>query len=141
MRVSKKKANLVDLRVGDRVRARRHALGMSQAELADSVCISIQQIRKYETGANRISASRLQDIAKVLNVLVSSFFEDAPEMLDSPLGGTGEDAAPGELADFLNNAEVLQFNRAFIKIRDAKVRRQLTGLVEALTDRTGSDPT
>lgn len=65
----------VDIEVGRRLRVFRHNKGMTQAELADKVGIRFQQIQKYETGANRVSASRLCDIAKVLEVPVASFFD------------------------------------------------------------------
>ena len=75
---NKKQPNPIDIHVGSRVRLRRMMLGMSQERLGESLGITFQQIQKYEKGTNRIGASRLQHIARVLSVPVSFFFEDAP---------------------------------------------------------------
>ena len=74
---NKKQPNPVDIHVGGRVRLRRMMLGMSQEKLGDHLGITFQQIQKYEKGTNRIGASRLQHIARVLTVPVAFFFEDA----------------------------------------------------------------
>ena len=74
----KKKPNPIDIHVGSRVRLRRTMQSMSQEKLGDSLGITFQQIQKYEKGANRIGASRLQNIATVLNTPIAFFFEDAP---------------------------------------------------------------
>jgi transcriptional regulator with XRE-family HTH domain len=106
-------------------------LGMSQEKLGEHLGITFQQIQKYEKGTNRIGASRLQHIARVLSVPVSFFFEDAP-------GGAAE---PGELAerqpahyvvDFLSSSEGIQLNKAFIRVKDAKVRRRIIALVRSI---------
>jgi transcriptional regulator with XRE-family HTH domain len=78
MKSSRKRPELVDIHVGSRVRSRRAQAGMSQEKLGDHLGITFQQIQKYEKGVNRVSASRLQQIARVLTVPVSYFFEDAP---------------------------------------------------------------
>src|SRR5436189_681918 len=75
-----RRANPVDVHVGSRVRLRRMMLGMSQEKLGESLGITFQQIQKYEKGTNRIGASRLQHIARVLTMPVSYFFEGAPGM-------------------------------------------------------------
>ena len=74
----KKKPNPIDVHVGSRVRLRRTMLGISQEKLGEHLGITFQQIQKYEKGANRIGASRLQEIARVLDTPVAFFFEDAP---------------------------------------------------------------
>src|SRR5690606_13936188 len=74
----KKSPNPIDIHVGSRVRLRRMMLGMSQEKLGEGLGITFQQIQKYEKGTNRIGASRLQHIARILSVPVSFFFEDAP---------------------------------------------------------------
>ena len=74
---NKKKPNPIDVHVGSRVRLRRNMLGMSQEKLGEALGITFQQIQKYEKGANRVGASRLQAIATVMNVPVSFFFEDS----------------------------------------------------------------
>ena len=129
---SKKKTNPIDTHVGTRVRLRRNMLGMSQEKLGESLGITFQQVQKYEKAANRVGASRLQAIATILGVPVSYFFEGAPEMPTPPRSGLGLDDSTSYLVDFLNSAEGLQLNRAFVRIADAKVRRSVVDLVKAL---------
>ena len=132
MTENKKKPNPIDIHVGSRVRLRRNMLGMSQEKLGESLGITFQQIQKYEKGTNRVGASRLQAIATILGVPVSFFFEDAPDMPTTLGGGFREDNATSYVVDFLNSAEGLQLNRAFVRIADAKVRRRVVDLVKAL---------
>ena len=128
---NKKKPNPIDIHVGSRVRLRRNMLGMSQERLGEHLGITFQQIQKYEKGTNRVGASRLQAISSILGVPVSYFFEDAPG-LDTNKAGFAEDSSGAYVADFINTAEGLQLNRAFVKISDAKVRRRLLDLVKSL---------
>lgn len=127
---TKKKPNPIDTHVGSRIRLRRNMLGLSQEKLGESLGITFQQIQKYEKGTNRVGASRLQAISSVLGVPVAFFFEDAPGEV-AP-GGFAESQATDFVVDFLGSAEGLQLNRAFVKIRDAKVRRKVVDLVKAL---------
>ncbi|KQT43119.1 Cro/Cl family transcriptional regulator [Aureimonas sp. Leaf454] len=128
---SKKKANPVDIHVGSRVRLRRTMLGMSQEKLGEALGITFQQIQKYEKGSNRIGASRLQRICEVMKVPVSFFFEDAPG--GSPnANGFDEATGPDYVVDFLSTPEGLQLNRAFVRVRDAKVRKRIIDLVRSL---------
>ncbi len=131
---NKKKPNPIDTHVGSRVRLRRNMLGMSQEKLGDALGITFQQIQKYEKGANRVGASRLQAIANVLNVPVSFFFDDAPGEAGAVNRGLGEENSTTYVVDFLNSTEGLQLNRAFVKITDAKVRRKIIDLVKSLSD-------
>ena len=107
---------------------------MSQEKLGESLGITFQQIQKYEKGTNRIGASRLQHIARVLSVPVSYFFEDAP----APAGeegqetGVSEPASASYVVDFLSSSEGLQLNRAFVRVKDAKLRRRILDLVKAV---------
>lgn len=133
---NKKKPNPIDVHVGSRVRLRRNMLGMSQEKLGEALGITFQQIQKYEKGANRVGASRLQAIANVLNVPVSFFFEDAPGEAGEVIRGLSEEGSTAYVVDFLNSAEGLQLNRAFVKISDGKVRRKIIDLVKSLTDST-----
>ncbi len=128
---AKKKPNPIDIHVGSRVRLRRMMLGMSQEKLGEQLGITFQQIQKYEKGANRIGASRLQNISGVLGVPVSFFFDGAP---GGPAGASGfSEAADGSfVVDFLSTAEGLQLNRAFARIADQKVRRRVIDLVRAI---------
>lgn len=133
MAENKKKPNPIDIHVGSRVRLRRNMLGMSQEKLGEALGITFQQIQKYEKGANRIGASRLQAIGSVLNVPVSFFFEDAPGETGGSKGFSEENSA-SYVVDFLNSSEGLQLNRAFVKIADPKVRRKIIDLVKSLSD-------
>lgn len=133
--MTKKSPNPVDKHVGSRVRMRRMMVGMSQEKLGESLGITFQQIQKYEKGTNRIGASRLQNISQVLSVPVAFFFEGAPSM-NTEAGGFAEDASPAYVSDFLASSEGLALTRAFLKIADAKVRRRIVDLVEALAEPT-----
>ena len=112
----------VDIHVGKRVRQRRCLAGMTLQELGDKVGIKFQQIQKYETGTNRISASRMWDIAATMEVPVSFFFEG----LDGQAPDTGE--ARG---DILTDKEALELLRAYYAIPENQ-RRQLFDLACAL---------
>ncbi len=128
-----KKPNPIDIHVGSRVRLRRTMLGQSQEKLGNALGITFQQIQKYEKGANRIGASRLQQIANVLTVPVAFFFEDAPSGTQS-VTGMAEENSTTYVVDFLSSSEGLQLNRAFVKISDPKVRRKIVDLVKTLSD-------
>src|SRR5882757_2050353 len=104
---NKKQPNPIDIHVGSRVRLRRMMLGMSQEKLGESLGITFQQIQKYEKGTNRIGASRLQHIARVLSVPVSFFFEDAPGAPSDQPGGMAEPKSANYVVDFLSSAEGL----------------------------------
>ncbi len=118
----------VDVHVGKLIRHRRWKLGMTQLQLADQVGIKFQQIQKYETGANRVSASRLWDIALALDVPVSFFFEG---MVDQAQAG----AEQGERMphDILSDREALEFLRSYYAIPEAQ-RRRLFDLARVLSD-------
>ncbi len=115
-------AHPVDVHVGQRVRQRRWMVGMTQQRLGDNVGIRFQQIQKYETGTNRISASRIWDIAAAMEVPVSFFFEG----IDGQAPDTGE--ARG---DILTDKEALELVRAYYAI-PKKQRRQLFDLARVL---------
>lgn len=129
---SKKSPNPIDVHVGSRVRLRRMMLGMSQEKLGEHLGITFQQIQKYEKGTNRIGASRMQAIARVLSVPVAFFFEDAPGQTpvdgDQGFSGVGEN----HVVDFLSSSEGLSLNKAFIRIKDPKQRRKVVELVKAI---------
>ena len=129
-----KKPNPIDVHVGSRVRLKRTMLGLSQEKLGDSLGVTFQQVQKYEKGANRIGASRLQQISSILRTPISFFFEGAPGQGAEQSQGFGEDG-PAEFAiDFLATSEGLQLNRAFAKIKDDKVRKKIVDLVKSLAD-------
>lgn len=117
----------VDVHVGKRIRHRRWLVGMTQQQLAESVGIKFQQIQKYETGANRVSASRLWDIADALDVEVSFFFDG----LDQENGD--KDCADMIPADLLGDKEALDLIRSYYAIPENQ-RRRLFDLARVLSD-------
>ena len=127
----KKAPNPIDKHVGSRVRMRRMMLGMSQEKLGDALDLTFQQVQKYEKGTNRIGASRLQQISLILQVPVAFFFEGAPAM-PGHTAGMGEAPSPSYVSDFLASSEGLALTKAFMRIRDPKVRRRVVDLVEAI---------
>lgn len=129
----KKVPNPVDKHVGSRVRMRRMLAGISQEKLGDALGLTFQQVQKYEKGSNRISASRLQQIAKMLDVPVSFFFDGAPTG-DMPAGGFADSAATAYISDFLATSEGVQLTKAFTRIKNGRVRRRIIDLVEALAE-------
>jgi transcriptional regulator with XRE-family HTH domain len=129
--MTKKSPNPIDKHVGSRVRMRRMMVSMSQEKLGEKLGITFQQIQKYEKGTNRIGASRLQQIANVLGVQVGFFFEGAP-VPDGSAKGFSESASPAYVSDFLATSDGLALTKAFMKVTDAKVRRRIVDLVEAM---------
>ena len=126
---SSRRANPVDVHVGSRVRLRRMLLGMSQEKLGEHLGLTFQQIQKYEKGINRIGASRLFDLSKVLAVPVQFFYEELPVSGD---GAGGFAAQPESYAvEFLSSREGLELNKAFARITDARVRRSIVELVRS----------
>ncbi len=128
--------NPTDKYVGSRVRMRRMMLGMSQEKLADALGLTFQQIQKYEKGTNRISASRLQAISQILDTPVHFFFEGAPHS-GKPVQQLDESSSPAYVTDFLTTADGLALVKAFIKIKDAALRRSIVRMVEAITAEHG----
>ena len=135
VRMAGKKPNPVDTHVGSRVRLRRMLLGMSQERLGESMGLTFQQVQKYEKGVNRVGASRLFQISKILDVPVQFFFEEAPNIGGdgNPVRGLAEPDSEAFILEFLNSREGLELNRAFVKIGDAKVRKSVVDLVRALS--------
>jgi transcriptional regulator with XRE-family HTH domain len=120
----------VDRHVGSRVRMRRLMLKMSQEALGDALGVTFQQVQKYEKGVNRVSASRLQQIAKLFRVSVPFFFDGAPG------GADGASGTPSAVNEFFATFDGLALARAFMRIRDARLRRAIVGLVEDCAART-----
>src|SRR6056297_3128889 len=120
----------VDVHVGKRIRHRRWLVGMTQQQLAEAVGIKFQQIQKYETGANRVSASRLWDIAEALDVDVSFFFEGLEQERDTEKATSATSAAP---SDLLGDKEALDLIRSYYAIPENQ-RRRLFDLARVLSD-------
>ncbi|MCU0733212.1 MAG: helix-turn-helix transcriptional regulator [Hyphomonas sp.] len=129
-----RRANPMDVHVGGRVRMRRMLLGMSQEKLGEQLGLTFQQVQKYEKGVNRIGASRLFEMAKVLGVPVQFFYDDAPFGASglSPVAGFAERPSDSYVVDFLATREGLELNKAFARIADPKVRKAICDLVKAL---------
>lgn len=115
----------VDVHVGKRIRHRRWLVGKTQQQLAEQVGIKFQQIQKYETGANRVSASRLWDIAEALDVSVSFFFEG--------IGESDKKASSAIPADLMGDKEALDLVRSYYAIPENQ-RRRLFDLARVLSN-------
>ena len=133
-----KAPNPVDKYVGSRVRMRRIMLGMSQEKLGEALGLTFQQVKKYEKGTNRVGASRIQQIAEILQVPVSFLFEGGPSGVAGP-DGFAEGASPSYVSDFLATSEGLALTKAFTRITDSKMRRSIVDLVEQIAAREGPD--
>ncbi len=130
------KPHPVDVHVGARVRLRRVLLGMTQTDLGDAIGLTFQQVQKYERGTNRISASRLCELSRVLDVSIEYSFEDMPpEVAAGSLATKGCGKAkklPSIEPDPMVKRETLEFVRAYYKIKDADVRQQVSQLIMTL---------
>jgi transcriptional regulator with XRE-family HTH domain len=127
----KKAPDPVDKHVGSRVRMRRLMLGMSQSKLADGLGLTFQQVQKYEKGANRMGASRLQHLSHILQIPVPFFFEGAPHLTGQPTG-IGERPSPAYVSEFLATSEGLALTKAFMRIKAPALRRRIVHLVEQI---------
>ena len=133
-----KAPNPVDKHVGSRVRMRRIMLGISQEKLGEGLGLTFQQIQKYEKGANRIGASRLQQICDILRIPVSFLFEGVPGGTINA-DGVLEPASPAYVADFLATTEGLALVRAFTVIPNIKLRRAIVDMVELIGEQHEGD--
>lgn len=123
--------NPVDIHVGGRIRLRRTLLGMSQEKLGKAIGLTFQQVQKYERGTNRVGSSRLFQLAKVLNVPVSFFFDDMPNEVSGGNSALAEPGKPFEHNPFTKR-ETLELVRAYHKIGDRGVRKRVFELVKAI---------
>jgi transcriptional regulator with XRE-family HTH domain len=131
-RARKKGPNAIDAHVGSRLRLRRVEQGMTQEKLADAFGLTLQQVQKYEKGANRIGSSRLQHAASILNVPVSYFFEGGA---DGPYLSDGNAPSCAYINDFVSSEDGLRLIKAFMRIRPTLQRR----IVALMTDIAGDD--
>lgn len=130
-----KSPNPIDIHVGSRVRMRRFLVGMSQGKLAEQLGITFQQVQKYEKGTSRISASRLQTIARVFEVPVGFFFENMANY-----SHTEEDPLSDAADATLLTRDGVALNKAFVGIRSANVRKSIIDLVKMLADDRPTSP-
>ncbi len=123
----------IDVHVGHRVRLRRTLLGMSRKTLGEALGLSFQQVRKYECGVDRISASKLWNLTQILDVPVSYFYDDMPADQAGPApSGNGQEP------DVLLKRETLELVRAYHRIPDHKARHQILKMVKALAKMGGN---
>jgi transcriptional regulator with XRE-family HTH domain len=136
--------NAIDVQVGARVRLRRNMLGLSQERLGAAIGLTFQQVQKYERAANRISASRLYQLSRVLDVPVSFFYDDL-DPVRAPAIPAGFAEPPGAAfeADPLRKRETVELVEAYFAVADPAVRRRLFDLARSLaaeTERTPDKP-
>ena len=128
--------NPIDIHVGARVRLRRNQLGLTLMTLAKAVGVTYQQLQKYERGVNRIGASRLFNLSRVLDVPISFFFED---LSPAAAGGgkrrtRGLSEAPAAVLepDSLSKPETVELIRAYYRVKDPGLRKRVLDLLKAL---------
>ena len=126
----------IDSHVGSRVRLRRTLLGMSQEKLGEALGLTFQQVQKYERGVNRIGASRLFDLARVLDVPISFFFDDMPDAMGNGASSRRSfgfaEGQEGFEDDTLHRRETLELVRAYYRITDPSVRKRVFDLIKSL---------
>jgi transcriptional regulator with XRE-family HTH domain len=141
----------IDAHVGSRIRLRRTLLGMSQERLGEALGLTFQQVQKYERGVNRVGASRLFDLSRVLDVPISFFFDDMPEPLAAAYGGQpgtlgarrsfgfadGQESFGGAADEAMNRRETLELVRAYYRITDPAVRKRVFELIKSLVPEGG----
>lgn len=127
----KKIPDAIDVYVGGRIRMRRLMLKLSQTQLANELGVTFQQVQKYEKGTNRVGASRLQKIAKVLGVQPSFFFNEQNKE-PGTTARTGNFLEMDDISPFLKSREGVTLNQFFLKIPDSTVRQKVVALVKAM---------
>ena len=133
----------IDVHVGTRIRLRRTLLAMSQERLGDALGLTFQQVQKYERGVNRVGASRLFDLSRVLDVPISFFFDDMPEAVAGPnasarsrVAGFADSQDPfGD--DTMSRRETLELVRAYYRIADPSLRKKVFELIKSMVPAEG----
>ena len=124
--------NPIDIHVGSRVRLRRTMLGLSQEKLGEAIGLTFQQVQKYERGANRVGASRLYELSKVLDVEVAYFYEELPKDVAAGRVRAMAEMPASFSADPMTKRETLELVRAYYRIAEPRVRKRLFELTKAL---------
>lgn len=129
----------IDIHVGSRIRLRRTLLGMSQERLGEALGLTFQQVQKYERGVNRVGASRLFDLSRVLDVPISFFFDDMPDSLTSAFAAHPGRRIAGLVEtqdsvadDTMSRRETLELVRAYYRITDPAVRKRVFELIKSM---------
>ncbi len=130
------RAQDIDRHVGARMRERRIMLGLTQQQMAELIGVTYQQAHKYEKGINRIGAGRLFEIARILGVPIYYFYEGVTDAEGEEANGFADDSSP-QMMEFVSSGEGLQLSLAYMKIRDAKVRKRVLDLVKSLGEDEG----
>ena len=135
---SESRPSPVDVHVGARIRLRRTLMGMSQERLGDALGLTFQQVQKYERGVNRVGASRLFDLSRILDVPISFFYDNMPDSMpgvSQPARGAlgfaeQQDGFGSE--DTMGKRETLELVRAYYRITDANVRKRMFDLMKSM---------
>lgn len=131
----------IDGHVGSRIRLRRTLMGMSQERLGEALGLTFQQVQKYERGVNRVGASRLFDLSRVLDVSISFFFDDMPEPIAGIHGNHHTTRAAGGFAeaqdsfgadDTMSRRETQELARAYFRITDPSIRKRVFDLIKSM---------
>ena len=125
-------ATQVDAHIGQKIRARRNLLGLSQTELADAAGITFQQIQKYEKGVNRVGSSRLLQFSEALGVPPSYFFDGAPTVGKKIAAPQEGELSEGSIISFLGTREGAALVRAFLAIKEKPIRQKLIEFIASL---------
>lgn len=129
----------VDVHVGARIRLRRTLLGMSQERLGDALGLTFQQVQKYERGANRVGASRLFDLSRILDVPINFFYDNMTDATSAggaasrPATGFAEQQEGFGTDDTLSKRETLELVRAYYRITDPNIRKRMFDLMKSMT--------
>jgi transcriptional regulator with XRE-family HTH domain len=129
--MTKRDPNFVDRHVGNRMRMRRLLIGMSQEKLGELLGITFQQVQKYEKGSNRVSASRLYHVAKVLSVPVQYFFDELQG--EAGISGFGESRSAELISGALQSPEGVQLARIFSSTTDPEKRKLIINTARAIS--------
>jgi transcriptional regulator with XRE-family HTH domain len=132
-----KSPNPVDIHVGKRIRARRKEVRVSQERLAEQLGLTFQQVQKYEKGANRVSASKLYEIARALQASIEYFYRGLADPSVELVGVSEADGQPF-VHDFITTAEGRELVGEFTKIQDPLVRRQVLDLIKSFARNQGA---
>lgn len=142
--INKRAPHPMDIHVGGRVRLRRMMKGLSQDKLGEELGLTFQQVQKYEKGVNRIGASRLFDIARILEVPVQFFYDDFGDQAGGMVGfaessGAGYQDEKSEFLSTISTPEGMQLAKAFAKIKDPTIRKKILDLVRTLSNESVPD--
>lgn len=132
----------IDVHVGSRLRVRRTLLGMSQEKLAGAIGLTFQQVQKYERGLNRISAGRLYQFSRILDIPVSYFFDNINQSGSQALGLTDNEQDNfhyDSKEDVMENKETIDLLRAYYSIQDNKARKDILKFIKSMAQKIGND--